>query len=188
MKRLDLEGKRFGHLTVLKRDGRDKTKNVLWLCLCDCGKIVHERTGALTKHGVKSCGCKRFHDLAGQRFGTITVLEFVKIENHHCFWRCKCDCGNELILPTDKLKKACCNNVMKTFKGKDITSRRFGRLVAIEPVKRDSIGGIVWRCKCDCGNEYSVSRRSLVSGVTKSCGCLRKGRRKNHELINDKKF
>ena len=30
----------------------------------------------------------------------------------------------------------------------------------------------MWRCKCDCGNEVIVRSASLVTGVTKSCGCL----------------
>src|SRR5262249_1914736 len=29
-----------------------------------------------------------------------------------------------------------------------------------------------WRCHCDCGNETEVQRTSLVSGATRSCGCL----------------
>lgn len=28
-------------------------------------------------------------------------------------------------------------------------------------------------CRCDCGNETTVQLRSVVSGNTKSCGCLR---------------
>lgn len=54
---------------------------------------------------------------------------------------------------------------------KDITNKRFGRLVAIEPVGRDKYGYVVWRCKCDCGNEKEVSTKNLGHG-TSSCGCL----------------
>lgn len=31
-----------------------------------------------------------------------------------------------------------------------------------------------WRCKCECGNETIADRSSLMSGNTKSCGCLKK--------------
>lgn len=31
-----------------------------------------------------------------------------------------------------------------------------------------------WLCKCECGNEVSISRNVLVSNKTKSCGCLKK--------------
>lgn len=30
----------------------------------------------------------------------------------------------------------------------------------------------MWVCRCDCGNEIIVSSSSLVSGNTKSCGCV----------------
>ena len=32
-------------------------------------------------------------DLTGQRFGRLTVLEFVSTEDRHTYWLCKCDCG-----------------------------------------------------------------------------------------------
>ncbi|KKL15248.1 hypothetical protein LCGC14_2507460, partial [marine sediment metagenome] len=35
---IDLTGKRFGRLTVVKYVDNDKHRNSRWLCLCDCGK------------------------------------------------------------------------------------------------------------------------------------------------------
>ena len=32
----------------------------------------------------------------------------------------------------------------------------------------------MWRCKCDCGEQYDVVGTSLTRGFTKSCGCLRR--------------
>lgn len=39
-----------------------------------------------------------------------------------------------------------------------------------------------WMCKCECGNEVVVLSRSLISGHTKSCGCL--GHEKNKYIDN----
>ena len=55
-KLIDLTGKRFGRLIVIKRSLSGK-KQPLWLCKCDCGKerIIqgnHLRNGIIT-----SCGC-----------------------------------------------------------------------------------------------------------------------------------
>ena len=36
---------------------------------------------------------------------------------------------------------------------KDITGMKFGRLTAIEPVGKDNRRNILWKCRCDCGNE-----------------------------------
>lgn len=50
-----------------------------------------------------------------------------------------------------------------------LTGKKFGRLTALEYVP-----GSKYRCLCDCGNECTVYTYSLKSGVTRSCGCLRK--------------
>ena len=34
------------------------------------------------------------------------------------------------------------------------------------------LGSILWRCRCDCGNEVLVEAAQLASGNRKSCGCL----------------
>jgi len=42
-------------------------------------------------------------DLEGKRFGRLTVVEYLGIDNHRAAWRCKCDCGNEKITYTTYL-------------------------------------------------------------------------------------
>lgn len=55
----------------------------------------------------------------------------------------------------------------------DISNQKFGRLTAIRPtIKTHS--GWKWLCRCECGTEVSVSKAHLMSGHTKSCGCLLK--------------
>lgn len=58
-------------------------------------------------------------------------------------------------------------------KHEDLTGRRFGRLLVLEPITERSIHKkILWRCMCDCGKETAVATGELNSGATKSCGCL----------------
>ena len=54
----------------------------------------------------------------------------------------------------------------------DLTGRRFGRLAAIEPLpERVRYGrSILWRCRCDCGQEIKAPANQLLSGKYKSCG------------------
>ena len=54
----------------------------------------------------------------------------------------------------------------------DITRKKFGRLTAIGPVRRDERCKIYWLVICQCGTESVVHSDSLVRGLTKSCGCL----------------
>ena len=39
-----------------------------------------------------------------------------------------------------------------------------------------------WLCICECGTEKSVRGASLLSGKSKSCGCLQKELRENHDI------
>lgn len=53
----DLEGRKFGRWTVLKRV-IDKNNKTSWHCLCDCGKEGYVSTSVLGKKGrSQSCGC-----------------------------------------------------------------------------------------------------------------------------------
>lgn len=62
---------------------------------------------------------------------------------------------------------------------KDITGKRFGRLIACAPTNRRKSGSVIWSCKCDCGNTHEVSQRHLTDGSTRSCGCLNKEQAKS---------
>lgn len=55
---------------------------------------------------------------------------------------------------------------------RDLLGMRFGRLVATQLVS--TAGPAVWRCQCDCTGDHVVHAASLVSGRTRSCGCLRR--------------
>ena len=56
-KEIDLTGKKYGRLTVLKKDGHIGGK-IAWLCKCDCGntkRMIGSNLGRLSN----SCGCVR---------------------------------------------------------------------------------------------------------------------------------
>lgn len=50
----------------------------------------------------------------------------------------------------------------------------FGRLKVLHLDRVDEKGHAVWVCLCACGNKKEVRARHLVSGATKSCGCISK--------------
>lgn len=56
----------------------------------------------------------------------------------------------------------------------DLTGQRFGRLVVLGKYGTAKNRQSIWKCKCDCGNIKNVIYGSLLSGSTKSCGCLLK--------------
>lgn len=102
MQRIDLTGKRFGDLIVIKYD-----KNGKWLCICDCGNETYVASGNLNNGFTKSCGCKRtnvFKDLTGKQFGFLTAVEYVQAKKPPK-WLCRCICGKEIVVITDNLTR-----------------------------------------------------------------------------------
>lgn len=56
---IDLTGKKYGRLTVIKHIGKDKYNNAIWKCKCSCGNIITIRGATLRNGKAQSCGCLR---------------------------------------------------------------------------------------------------------------------------------
>ena len=128
----------------------------------------------------------------GQVFGRLTVLEESAPPTEYTaykgrWYRCRCQCGNTVVVRRDALvsgnTKSCgClrrDVGLERFKRVRIAPGQvFGRLTVLEesapPTEFTSYKGRWYRCRCQCGNEAVVRRESLVSGNTKSCGCLQR--------------
>ena len=122
----------------------------------------------------------------GHRFGRLTVTGATPERRAgYTVWRCRCDCGGEILLDTRYIQRETvkdCGCATKTTPGqKNLMGKRFGRLVALEPTQqRGKSGGTVWRCRCDCGTETLAVSTQLTQGYKKSCGCLSHPARKDY--------
>jgi hypothetical protein len=67
-KLIDLTGKRFSRLVVLRKVG-SKQGHTFWECVCDDGNIVIVRSSSLVGGETKSCGCLRRETLLHRRHG-----------------------------------------------------------------------------------------------------------------------
>lgn len=185
--REDITGRTYNRLTVIKF-AYIKNKAAYWECECSCGNTKIVNSNALKRNLTKSCGCLYYgegriprEDLSGKIFGDLKVLNFShKTNGQNSYWHCQCSCGQIIIRTRSYLLKSkslkcdkCYQKLPKTYKGKNITGLRSGKLIALH---KDGHKGSMhtWRCKCDCGNECSVRSSSLIQQKTKSCGCLRK--------------
>jgi hypothetical protein len=66
---------------------------------------------------------------------------------------------------------------------RELAGLKFGKLTVIKETEKKKVGKqlrIAWLCNCECGNKSVVITGPLVSGFTKSCGCLKGARGKNH--------
>lgn len=65
---------------------------------------------------------------------------------------------------------------LDVFTGKDLSGKIFGRMTVLcFAGKKEHPNGkahIFWKCKCSCGKTKAASSCALVTGHTKSCGCL----------------
>lgn len=69
----------------------------------------------------------------------------------------------------------------------EMEGKKFNRLQVIERVDNDKYGRPMYKCTCDCGNTVNVLGKSLRSGNTKSCGCLRVEKTKQIKHFVNKK-
>jgi len=54
---------------------------------------------------------------------------------------------------------------------RDLTNMRFGKLLALEPVKKPYNTKYYWLCECDCGNKKIIMSSNLIKGISTTCGC-----------------
>lgn len=122
----------------------------------------------------------KIKNMTGKRYGMLTALERTdKRENRYCLWKCRCNCGNEIMVSTKKLERgtiqSCgCSDAGKRKRGappEDIAGQRFGMLTAVRKV--ESVNRrTMWLCRCDCGSETVVQKQALKEGRIKNCGCV----------------
>ena len=107
----NLTGQSFGRLTVLEEAPGKGNGRRYWRCRCGCGAETLVEEYHLKSGHTKSCGCyrrelpsKKRTDLTGQRFGRLTALGSAdKTVGPPGKWRCRCDCGQEIICSRENL-------------------------------------------------------------------------------------
>lgn len=125
-------------------------------------------------------------DLTGNKYGKLIVLEKAPSKNKKVMWLCQCECGTIKEIRGEHLKSGSViscgcyhKNMVKTQlpaaahnNKKNWEGEKKGHLKILKATEnRASNGGIIWECKCDCGNIVfkSTSDLSAIKGC--HCGC-----------------
>lgn len=87
---MDLVGKKFGKLTVIKKSNRKDVKHSWWICQCACGCICEKRQDLLV-HG-KVEYCNRFCD---EKYDDLSMKNVGKQRLHNIWSLMKSRCYNK---------------------------------------------------------------------------------------------
>lgn len=182
----DRTGHRYGALVVERRykPGRSGAR---WECRCDCGaKLVLSHSDLVSKSFCSvHCPMRAQTVLrAGHRIERLVLIEPAPIASYeYPRWRCRCDCGAEVILTESKLRKSytrSCDRLecrlatkKKASRAVDRSGERFGFLVALRMVDHPAYA-VAWECRCDCGNIVAVSSDKLRKrrACSRSCPAM----------------
>lgn len=161
--RNNITGQKLNHWTVLKELGGGKV-----LCQCDCENKTTKEVfkQALQSGRSKSCGCANTFEKKlkpNDKIGEWTIIKQLDV------YKCEavCSCGTHKILYVSNLlrgeSKSCgCKKKKENFVG-----MHFGEWEVLK-----ELGGSKVLCKCSCGVEKEIWKKSLKNGRSKSCGCV----------------
>ena len=86
MTKIDITGKRYGHLTAIRYDHTTKSRHEYWLFKCDCGKEKVIEKYSVTSGVQKYCGCQKWkqkHGKSHERIYSIWHCMIQRCENKH---------------------------------------------------------------------------------------------------------
>ena len=136
-------------------------------------------------------------DITGQKFGKLTAIavdEERTKATKMTMWRCRCDCGNEVVVYLGNLTRGhtcscgCLKDTISAKKREDLTGQNFGYLtvLAYSPEESKRQKRSTWKCQCKCGAILFRTAHNLKTrekkGKIQSCGCYQK------ELLHTLRF
>lgn len=203
-KRIDLTGRIFERITILRFSHVDEKGKLKWIGVCNCNPEKEIIIGHHILYGnTRSCGClknetirNKFFDLVGQKIGKLTILELISRnlkDKTKSRWLCRCECGNEIVrkhkslLNNLKDKNSSCGKGKCSKNFEDLTGRIFGELEVLSYEGFGTSDKHLYKCKCSCGNIRIARGNNLLSGLTHHCfDCTKKNRPRgeNHGCWN----
>lgn len=116
--------------------------------------------------------------MLGTRCGKWLFVADAGRYGRHRKWLVRCDCGTERTVYRQNLNPNGCRSCLPTAPRRGVPRRerlqyagqRFGRWFVLSDLPGSTQRRVVARC--DCGSEKTVHIGNLISGMSRSCGCL----------------
>jgi hypothetical protein len=193
----------FGRWTVLRQDTQ---KEHYFICRCSCGTERSVDYRELERGNSSSCGCLmreqvsernkgRKANLVGQSIGKWNVTCVDPEDDKR--YLCKCSCGSpEKSVSHANLRNGrstscgCMSREGASKKAKELRGinenkligKQVSRWIVLSVEGKNEYGQWQYLCQCDCGTRKVISKISLLSGKSQSCGCL------NSELVSEREI
>ena len=181
----DMRGYVRGKVTVIDYVGDNKYGDMLWRCRCSCGNEFDRITAKLTSKRIAVPSCPdcakrvRALDILGKKFNRLTAIEVAsrgaQNQRRYLF---KCGCGREKIVMGALVHKGyvkSCGCLLGEITRKRVVKNLAGKVSFRWTVlDQHKMAGSesYWLCRCECGTEKFVAAKTIISGKSKSCGCL----------------
>jgi len=173
----DYIGRKYNHLTILGLGEKDKRNVQMWKCECDlCHRHKSFYPSQILHYDIKTCGCNKGlgkidKTIQGKKIGKLTVLRFLRIENHQAIWECECSCDKHThdLLQQENVKSCgCWYEDNHNWSYEDLTGNIYGSLQAVSSFSKNK--KTYWNCKCvNCGTEWVVQATKLKNRKTNYC-------------------
>lgn len=117
-------------------------------------------------------------DLSDNYYGDLEVLNFEELRNHIGYWRCRCSCGEEILVSTGNLNSgnttSCgCKRGKSNIKGIPYgTVFNNLKVIRFDSIKKNKSGkGVAcYECEClMCESHVIIPGYKLRNGQAKSC-------------------
>ena len=173
---VDHANKVFNGITCIGMDDSFSGSYKKHRFLCHCGKEFSAKFHDVKTARTKSCGCmpqeKKVKNHAGKVINGITCLRrSLNRKGASFLWHFRCHCGRgfEAVFSSvsgGNIKSCGC----KRTRFIDMTGQVFSGIVC-EGFVEIRNGQTMFRWRCHCGDRFIANGRSLLRGLTKSCGC-----------------
>ena len=131
---------------------------------------------------------------AGEVYNYLTAVR--AIDKSHWLFKCRCGKG----VSTNKYKVVngytkscgCLARDLKLQQAQELIGKTYNNLTILSLFTIDGFGGVMCKCKCECGSIIDAPTSKVKSGAIKSCGCLINtspnlvGTKVNHLIVEEK--
>lgn len=197
-KLINLVGKKFGRLTVLKRIRKSKStknKSAKWLCICSCGKRKETYSYNLLRGFTNSCGCllidglkNRRINFLGKKIGKLVIIQDMGIDRlGNSRWKYLCECGTIGVTGVSELKyiKSCGCKIDRSIRRSrylKYENKTINFLKIIKVYKNQ--GRAMCLALCRCGKKFKSSIEPIIKSKKISCGCKTYNKMNRDEKID----